>query len=78
LGNGRTGEHIASKGKIQFDVHYEPGQLSLSSSLANLMVLLGLVRGIESHKIVGIACGNAHSLLIDDKGYAQILVRKIF
>jgi len=53
LGNGRTGEHIATGNKLVYDLHHDPT----------------LVRGIEDVKIVSLACGNSHSILLDDKGF---------
>ncbi|KZT36865.1 RCC1/BLIP-II protein [Sistotremastrum suecicum HHB10207 ss-3] len=53
LGNGKTGEHIATGNKILFDLHSDPI----------------LVRNLESHKIVSLSCGNQHSILLDSEGY---------
>lgn len=52
LGNGRTGEHIVSAGKVAFDVESEPV----------------LVRGMDGKKIVQIACGQQHSIALDSEG----------
>ncbi|TFK48358.1 RCC1/BLIP-II [Heliocybe sulcata] len=52
LGNGRTGEHIVTGNKTAYDVESEPI----------------LVRGLEGKNIVEIACGQQHSIALDDTG----------
>jgi len=56
LGNGRTGEHIVSAGKIAFDVEPEPI----------------LVKGLEGKKITQIACGQQHSIALDSEGVVYV------
>ncbi|KAG8936417.1 hypothetical protein FRC03_001989 [Tulasnella sp. 419] len=56
LGNGRTGEHIATGNKTAFDVVTEPT----------------LVRNLDGKKIVQIACGQQHSIILDSDGYVYV------
>ncbi|KAH9926935.1 RCC1/BLIP-II [Fomitopsis serialis] len=56
LGNGRTGEHIVSAGKIAFDVEPEPI----------------LVKGLEGKKVTQIACGQQHSIALDSEGVVYV------
>ncbi|KAI0057641.1 RCC1/BLIP-II [Artomyces pyxidatus] len=52
LGNGRTGEHIATGNRTAFDIEPEPIP----------------VKGLEDKKIVQIACGQQHSIALDEEG----------
>ncbi|KAH8104111.1 RCC1/BLIP-II [Cristinia sonorae] len=56
LGNGKTGEHIVTGGKTMFDYEWEPI----------------LVRGMEGKKVTQIACGQQHSIALDDKGVVYV------
>ncbi|EIM79311.1 RCC1/BLIP-II [Stereum hirsutum FP-91666 SS1] len=56
LGNGRTGEYIATGNKTAFDVESEPI----------------LVKGLTDKKIVQIACGQQHSIALDDTGVVYV------
>ncbi|GBE86634.1 predicted protein [Sparassis crispa] len=56
LGNGKTGEHIVTAGKVAFDVEHEPI----------------LVKGLEDCKIVKIACGQQHSVALDSEGLVHV------
>ena len=69
LGNGRTGEHIATGNKLVYDIHHDPSESSFFDEFLSIDCFEALVRGIEDVKIVSLACGNQHSILLDDKGY---------
>ncbi|TCD61797.1 hypothetical protein EIP91_007883 [Steccherinum ochraceum] len=56
LGNGKTGEHIVTGGKVVFDYEWEPIP----------------VRGLEDKKVVEIACGPQHSIAMDDAGVVYV------
>ncbi|KAF7793518.1 hypothetical protein EIP86_004632 [Pleurotus ostreatoroseus] len=68
LGNGKTGEHIVTSGKVIFDAETEPL----------------LVRNLEDKKVVQIACGQQHSVALTEEGrvtfllpYNDVLIPKI-
>jgi len=52
LGNGKTGEHIGQGNRTVFDIESEPIP----------------VKGLDGKKIVQIACGQQHSVVMDDGG----------
>ncbi|KAL4249963.1 Protein RCC2 [Abortiporus biennis] len=52
LGHGKTGEHIVTGGKTVFDAEWDPIP----------------VKGLDDKKIVEIACGQQHSIALDDTG----------
>ncbi|THH33373.1 hypothetical protein EUX98_g865 [Antrodiella citrinella] len=56
LGNGKTGEHIVTGGKVVFDYEWEPVP----------------VRGLEDKKITQIACGHQHSIALEDTGAVHV------
>ncbi|KAI0825648.1 RCC1/BLIP-II [Irpex lacteus] len=56
LGNGKTGAHIVQAGKVVFDAESEPL----------------LVKGLDGKKIVQIACGQQHSVALDDEGVVYV------
>lgn len=56
LGNGRTGEHIITSGRAVFDTEHEPL----------------LVKGLADRKIVQIASGLQHSLVLDSDGFVFV------
>ncbi|CAL1714552.1 unnamed protein product [Somion occarium] len=56
LGNGKTGEHIVTGGKVVFDAEWEPIP----------------VRGFDNKKIVEIACGQQHSIARDEEGLVYV------
>ncbi|KAG8870194.1 hypothetical protein FRC20_000247 [Serendipita sp. 405] len=56
LGNGRTGEHIITSGRAVFDTENIPL----------------LVKGLTDRKIVQIASGLQHSLVLDSEGYVLV------
>ncbi|KAG8808766.1 hypothetical protein FRC17_003791, partial [Serendipita sp. 399] len=55
LGNGRTGEHIITSGRAVFDTEHIPL----------------LVKGLADRKIVQIASGLQHSLVLDSEGQVR-------
>ncbi|KAI9433482.1 RCC1/BLIP-II [Lactarius indigo] len=56
LGNGRTGEHIATGNRTGFDIESEPIP----------------VKGLDDKKILHIACGQQHSIALDDEGLVYV------
>ncbi|KAI5116931.1 hypothetical protein M0805_005564 [Coniferiporia weirii] len=56
LGNGRTGEHIATGNKSMFDVYSEPV----------------LVKGMEGRHITHISCGHQHTIAMDKEGLVYV------
>lgn len=56
LGNGITGEHIVTGGKLVYDAEYEPLY----------------VRGLDGKHIVQIACGQQHSVAMDSEGIVYV------
>ncbi|THG93459.1 hypothetical protein EW145_g8369, partial [Phellinidium pouzarii] len=56
LGNGRTGEHIATGNKIMFDVYSEPV----------------LVKGLEGKVITHVSCGHQHTIAMDSEGFVFV------
>ncbi|PVF92999.1 RCC1/BLIP-II protein [Serendipita vermifera] len=56
LGNGRTGEHIITSGRAVFDTEHIPL----------------LVKGLANRKIVQIASGAQHSIVLDSEGYVLV------
>ncbi|KAI0041832.1 RCC1/BLIP-II [Auriscalpium vulgare] len=56
LGNGRTGEHIATGNRTAFDVESDPIP----------------VKGIDDKKIVDVSCGQQHTIAIDDEGLVLV------
>jgi hypothetical protein len=56
LGNGRTGEHITTGNKNAFDVEAHPIP----------------VRDLDDKKIVDIACGQQHTIAIDEQGVVYV------
>ncbi len=57
-------------GKVVFDAESEPcKQSSLPLSWHDLIYIIVLVKGLEGKKIVQIACGQQHSVALDDEGY---------
>ncbi|KAI0290568.1 regulator of chromosome condensation 1/beta-lactamase-inhibitor protein II [Russula brevipes] len=56
LGNGRTGEHIATGNRTGFDIESEPIP----------------VKGLDDKKIVQIACGQQHSIALDEDGIVYV------
>ncbi|EJC99702.1 RCC1/BLIP-II [Fomitiporia mediterranea MF3/22] len=56
LGNGRTGEHIATGNKTMFDVFSTPV----------------LVKGLEGKHITQISCGHQHSIALDKDGIVYV------
>ncbi|KAF8264509.1 regulator of chromosome condensation 1/beta-lactamase-inhibitor protein II [Lactarius quietus] len=56
LGNGRTGEHIATGNRTGFDIESEPIP----------------VKGLDEKKIVHIACGQQHSIALDEDGLVYV------
>ncbi|KAJ3530412.1 hypothetical protein NM688_g7713 [Phlebia brevispora] len=56
LGNGKTGEHIVTSGKVIFDAETEPL----------------LVRGMDDKKITQIACGQQHSVALSEDGMVYV------
>lgn len=84
LGNGRTGEYIAAGNKTAFDVENEPSKcfhsvpvpfslLWFRVPFANVRSIV-LVKGLTDKKIVQIACGQQHSIALDDTGYAPFFL----
>ena len=72
LGNGKTGEHIVTGGKTVFDYEWEPSKpvvlLHITYYVAQIIGLLVPVRGLEDKKVVEIACGQQHSIALDETG----------
>ncbi|KAH9988564.1 regulator of chromosome condensation 1/beta-lactamase-inhibitor protein II [Russula vinacea] len=56
LGNGRTGEHIATGNRTGFDIESEPIP----------------VMGLDDKKIAQIACGQQHSIALDEEGIVYV------
>ncbi|KAI9449966.1 RCC1/BLIP-II [Lactarius psammicola] len=56
LGNGRTGEHIATGNRTGFDIESDPIP----------------VKGLDEKKIVHIACGQQHSIALDEEGLVYV------
>ncbi|KAL5513720.1 hypothetical protein ACEPAH_4120 [Sanghuangporus vaninii] len=56
LGNGRTGEHIATGNKTMYDIHSQPV----------------LIKGLEGKQIILIACGHQHSIALDKDGLVYV------
>ncbi|KAI9455036.1 RCC1/BLIP-II [Russula earlei] len=56
LGNGRTGEHIATGNRTAFDIESEPIP----------------IKGLDDKKIVQIACGQQHSIALDEDGIVWV------
>ncbi|TFY60833.1 hypothetical protein EVG20_g7279, partial [Dentipellis fragilis] len=56
LGNGRTGEYIATGNKTAYDIESEPI----------------LIKALQDKKIVQIACGQQHSIALDDQGLVYV------
>ncbi|KAH9989909.1 regulator of chromosome condensation 1/beta-lactamase-inhibitor protein II [Russula compacta] len=56
LGNGRTGEHIATGNRTGFDIESEPIP----------------VKGLDDKQIVQIACGQQHSIALDEDGIVYV------
>lgn len=53
-----------------FDAESEPcKQSSLLLSWHNFIYITVLVKGLDGKKIVQIACGQQHSVALDDEGY---------
>lgn len=80
LGNGKTGEHIVTGGKTVFDAEWEPSQSFQSSMIfvRNNVVFPPLspsvpVKGLDDKNIVQIACGQQHTIALDDTGSAHPL-----
>jgi alpha-tubulin suppressor-like RCC1 family protein len=76
LGNGRTGEHIATGNRTGFDVESEPSEKPTHPSrsvrswtLTLTTIALVPVKGLDEKKIVHIACGQQHSIALDEDGY---------
>jgi len=77
LGNGRTGEHIATGNRTGFDIESEPSEIFFhaESNVAKHSLTHGVcvvpVRGLDDKKIVQISCGQQHSIALDEDGYAH-------
>lgn len=56
LGNGRTGEHFTSNNRLAFNTFSEPF----------------LVKQLADKNITSIACGQQHSIALDDQGYVYV------
>ena len=56
LGNGRTGEHFISGNKLAFNTFDEPF----------------LVKALADKKVVDIACGQQHTVALDEDGYVYV------
>ncbi|KAH9971036.1 regulator of chromosome condensation 1/beta-lactamase-inhibitor protein II [Lactifluus volemus] len=56
LGNGRTGEHIATGNRTGFDIESDPIP----------------VKGLDDKKIVQITCGQQHSIALDEDGIVYV------
>lgn len=72
LGNGRTGEHIATGNKTMFDVYSQPGEDIFENpkryATHPIIGVVVLVKGLEGNRIVQISCGHQHSIALDSEG----------
>jgi hypothetical protein len=75
LGNGRTGEHIATGNRTGFDVESEPSEKPACPDPCLTLITIALVpvKGLDEKKIVQIACGQQHSIALDDEGYGLLV-----
>lgn len=73
LGNGTTGERIATGNKTSFDIEADPGNFNFFLDVLKLTVDLFLVyiRELDGKNIVQISSGQQHSLAIDETGYTS-------
>ena len=77
LGNGRTGEHIATGNKTQFDVHSSPGKIidtqETKQRLRSLIKFFKVaVRGLEDKVITQFSCGHQHTIALDKEGIVYV------